>query len=235
MIEVTAFLLQRRVQSCYHPSHMGEKWNHHNSLQHWWISTEQNLLLMIWSELSFEKYELHHSLFKAGYHSSVLRQSLRDFDLISFTLSRNFHCSLYWPPLSALKLVQTRKSTVPCEQVHTHPPLSPGHTSSPGTLSPSVSVLQTAWGQRGLSSPALPACQHSGLPHRPLASAHCCTDTALTHGEAHHVFISPSISAALNPSLFSFSPQPSPPVVSAWLSPPSPSLAALLPTCDLSL
>ena len=49
-----------------------EKWNHHNSLQHWWISTEQNLLLMLWFELLFEKYELHHSLFKAGYHSSVL-------------------------------------------------------------------------------------------------------------------------------------------------------------------
>ena len=101
--------------------------------------------------------------------------------------------------------------------------LSPSHMPSPGTVSPSVSVLQIARGQRGLSSPAPPAHLHSGLPHRPRPSAHCSTDTALAQG-AHHVFISPSISAALKSSLFSFSPQPSPPVVSMTALPGVPPL-----------
>ena len=96
-------------------------------------------------------------------------------------------------------------------------------TCRPLALSPSVSVLQIARGQRGLSSPALPAHLHSGLPHHPRPSAHCSTDTALAQG-AHHVFISPSISAALKFSLFSFSPQPSPPVVSTTALPGVPPL-----------
>ena len=116
--------------------------------------------------------------------------------------------------------------------MHTHPPcLQVTRPSLALSLLPSLFCRQ-------LGASVVWARQHSGLPHRPRASAHCCADTALTHGEAHHVFISPSISAALNPSLFSFSPQPSPPVVSTTALPgfpPSPSLAALLPTCDLSL
>lgn len=187
------------------------------------ISTEQNLLVMLWFELLFEKYELHHSLFKAAYHSSILRQSLkRLWPHQSYPLQKLPLLPLYWPFLSALKLVQTHKSkasVTACTHIH---PLSKSHAVPWHCLSFRLCFADSsgpAWSE--LTSSA--GSPDSGLPHRPQPSAHCSTDTTLTQG-AHHVFISPSISAALKSSLFSFSPQPSPLVVSTTALPGVPPL-----------